>query len=111
MRPHWEHKKIKPTHSSVFLNLRLITDDEFFNPDYSTCVTIVWAQIIGSQRAPGQAGVQTITTFNEPSITFLPLVGGHKEPGQDCVAGCSTSRPHGGGEGPAAGQWLYRNEG
>lgn len=73
MRPHWENKKIKPPHSSVFLNLRLITDDEIFNPDYSTCVTIVWAQIIGSQWASGHAGGQTITTFKEPSVTFLPL--------------------------------------
>lgn len=74
-------------------------------------MAIVWAQIIGSQRVSGHAGEQTIATLNEPSITFLPLVGGHKEPGQDCTAGCSTSRPHGGGEGPAAGQRLHRNEG
>lgn len=111
MEPHWENRKIEPTHSRVFLNLRVITDDEIFNPDYSTCATMVWAQIIGSQQASGHAGVQTITAFNEPLLTFLPLVGGHKEPREDCIAGCCTPRPHGGGEGPATGQWLHRDEG
>lgn len=57
---------------AVFLNLCLILDDENFNPDYSTCVTIVCAQIISSQCVPGHAGAQTITTSNEPSIAFVP---------------------------------------
>lgn len=57
---------------AMFLNLCLIVDDETFNPDYSTCVTIVCAQIISSQCVSGLAGVQNITAFNEPSIAFVP---------------------------------------
>lgn len=95
----------------MFLNLCLILSDETFNPDYSTYVTVVCAQIIPSQCLSRHAGVQTITTSNEPLIPFVLLVGGHKEPGQDCAAGRCTPRPHGGGEGSAAGQWLHRDQG
>lgn len=99
------------THFAMFLNVCLIVDDENFNPDYSTCVTIVCAQIISSQCVSGHAGVQTITASNEPPIAFVPLIGGHKEPGQDCAAGRCTPRPHGGGEGSAASQRLHRDQG
>lgn len=88
------------------LNLYLIARDEPFNPDYSTCATVVCAQIMRSQ-----CGVQTRAVSNEPSITFVPPVGGHKEPGQDCAAGGCAPRPHGGGEGSAAGQRLHRDQG
>lgn len=60
------------------------------------------AQIISSPVC-----VQASITFNESSIMCVSLAGGYQEPGKDCSAGCSSPRPHGGGEGPAAGQQLH----
>lgn len=48
---------------------------------------------------------------NESSTMFVLLEGGYQEPGQDCTAGRCTPRPHGGGEGPSAGQQLHRGQG
>lgn len=71
----------------------------------------VCTEIISSQCVSGHAGVQVINACNESPIIFVPLVGGHKEPGKDCAAGGCTPRPHGGGEGSAAGQRLHRDQG
>lgn len=71
-------------------------------------MTNVHAQIISSQSVLGCVGAQTITASNEPSTIFA---GGYKEPGQDGIAGRCSPRPHGSGEGPAAGQRLHRGQG
>ncbi len=76
-----------------------------------TNVVVVHAQIISSQCMFSTVSVQDIIAPNESSTTLVFLAGGYKEPGQDCTAGCCSPRPHGGGEGPAAGQQLHRGQG
>lgn len=66
---------------------------------------------MSSQSVLRCIGVQAIAASNEPSTTFVFPAGGYKEPGQDCTAGRCSPRPHGGGEGPAAGQRFHRGQG
>lgn len=64
-------------------------------------------QIISCQCVLGCDGVQAASASYEPAAAFVSPAGGHQEPGQDCASGRRPPGPHGGGEGPAAGQRLH----
>lgn len=71
-----------------------------------TSVVVIHVQIISNHSVLSSVIVQTSISSDESATMRVPMAGGYQEPRQDCAAGCCSPRPHGGGEGPAAGKQL-----